>query len=659
MMNQRARDPVGRREMSRRHLLAAVGTTAAGTVLFGAAGGRATAAARAAGTLAAVPFVAYHGVTGAVHQQRFDELAPQGYRMISLSVFDSTPLYAAVWVQRAGPAWAAVHGLSAVDYQSRFNELTGQGFVPVLVSATGSRAAPIFAAVFERLSPAVWQARHGLVDGPAETPGTLAGVNQWAQNNNCIPRSVAVYGSGAGDRTYAGVWLPNPGAIRWQHGPTGDGAEHRAWFDAYRQVPMRPAFVDANDGVHHAALFTDDSVGAGVARHGMTGADYQAEFNTQAGLGRMPVYVQGGGTGAGVRYAALFAAQDQPVARQWTQTNAAGASRTGVHAVFRSFMEANGVRAGVLSVRRNRSSVLSSGYTWAEPGYPITQPGSLFRLASVSKAFTSAAIRTLVAAKKLTLDTAVFPLLGISSVALPDQTKDANIDAVTVQHCIDHAGGWDAGAAGFDAVFEGRSMARRLNLSGHVTKRDVARYVYGQPLQFIPGARSVYANVGYVLLSLVVEKVSGQSFQNYLQQQVLSPLGVANQVWTGATLRSGRRGSEVSYDAPYVGDSAWDPLSNTRVAGCYGTFLIAEMDGGGGLVATAPAVTALIGRHAVSGLGGRAAGEARNGIMAGTMSLAKSRSDGIDWCFIVNSRQDVALRQLSDDLDNAIGAAGF
>jgi CubicO group peptidase (beta-lactamase class C family) len=183
--------------------------------------------------------------------------------------------------------------------------------------------------------------------------------------------------------------------------------------------------------------------------------------------------------------------------------------------------------------------------------------------------------------------------------------------------------------------------------------------MYGQPLQFVPGAKSVYANIGYVLLSLVVEKASGQSFQNYLQQQVLSPLGVANQVWTGATLRSGRRSSEVSYDAAYVGDSAWDPWSNTLVAGCYGTFLIAEMDGGGGLVATAPAVTALIGRHAVSGLGGRAADLARNGIMAGTTSLAKSRSDGIDWCFIINTRQDAALGQMSTDLDNAIGAAGF
>jgi hypothetical protein len=44
---------------------------------------------------ASFPFVAYHGVTGAPRQQKFDELAAQGYRMISLSVYDAAPLYAA------------------------------------------------------------------------------------------------------------------------------------------------------------------------------------------------------------------------------------------------------------------------------------------------------------------------------------------------------------------------------------------------------------------------------------------------------------------------------------------------------------------------------------------------------------------------------------
>ena len=81
---------------------------------------------------------AYHGVNGATHQQKFNELSAAGYRMISLSVYGdrSDPRYAAVWIKRGGPAWAALHGLDAAGYQARFNQLTRDGFVPVLVSAS-------------------------------------------------------------------------------------------------------------------------------------------------------------------------------------------------------------------------------------------------------------------------------------------------------------------------------------------------------------------------------------------------------------------------------------------------------------------------------------------------------------------------------------------
>jgi CubicO group peptidase (beta-lactamase class C family) len=635
--------------LSRRRLLAGAGAATAGAVLLG----HSPAVRASARPLVSEPFVAYHGVDGATHQRRFDELAPQGFRMISLSVYGTGPLYAAVWVRRSGPDWVAAHGLTADGYQARFNEVTAQGFVPVLVTATGPRADPVFAAVFERTGQTFWLARHG-IDGAG-----LDGVNAWAQANGLIPRTVAVYGSGAADRTYAGVWLPNTTATKWQHGPVGDGAEYQGWFDAYTQVPMRPAFLDANDGLQYAALFTDDSVGAWVARHGMTGTEYQAEFDRQNALGRMPVYVQGGGTGSDVRYAALFAAQDRPVARVWTRTTASGSGYTGVHNVIKSFMQTYGIRAGVLSVRKNGVQKLSAGYTWAEPGYPVTQPGSLMRLASVSKAFTAAAIRALSAGRPNLLGSPVFPLLGITAEALPRQKKNPLVDTITVQHCVDHAGGWDRKVSGLDPVFAGRAIARELGLSGHATKRDVARYMYGEPLQFAPGSDSQYSNFGYVLLALVVEKVSGLSFQDFLKQKVLNQLGVADQLWTGATLRSGRRSTEVGYDAAAVGDSAWNPWSTAKVPSCYGTFLIAEMDGGGGLIASAPAVSAFINRNRVfGGMGDRSPG-ARAGEMPGTVSWAETRGNGVDWCVIFNTDQPAALTQFPKDVDNAIDAAGI
>ncbi len=338
--------------MSRRSLIRAAAAAGGASVLV---------APRAAQAAAGEAMTAYHGVTGATHQQKFNELSAAGYRMISISVYGNRadPRYAAVWIRRGGPAWAALHGLDAAGYQARFDQLTGDGFVPVLVSATGPRANPVFAAVFEKITAPAWIARHGLVDGPAATDGTLSNANAWARDHNCIPGTIAVYG-GEGDRTYAGVWLPNPGDVKWQAHDMGDGTGYQAWFDAYTAAGLRPRFVDASGSLQYAAVFTDDSVGGWVARHGLSSQEYQQEFDTQVAAGRYPIVVQGGGTGAGTRYSAVFAARDLPVPRAYTQAVAAGASFTGVHAVMRDFMRSRGVRAGQLAVRRNGTLRLSA-----------------------------------------------------------------------------------------------------------------------------------------------------------------------------------------------------------------------------------------------------------------------------------------------------------
>ena len=87
-------------------------------------------------------FQAYHGVTAAQHQTNFNKWSAQGYRMISLSVYGdpANALYAAVWVQRAGPLWVAIHGVDAAGYQSFFTKWSNEGYHPVLVSATGAMA---------------------------------------------------------------------------------------------------------------------------------------------------------------------------------------------------------------------------------------------------------------------------------------------------------------------------------------------------------------------------------------------------------------------------------------------------------------------------------------------------------------------------------------
>lgn len=96
--------------------------------------------------------------------------------------------YAAVWVERPGPAWWAVHGLDAAACQARFDELTGQGYAPTILTATGPASGEIFAAAFEQGVDQPWFARHGL----RWDPDTLTHENSRAYDQGYLPRCLAV-----------------------------------------------------------------------------------------------------------------------------------------------------------------------------------------------------------------------------------------------------------------------------------------------------------------------------------------------------------------------------------------------------------------------------------------------------------------------------------
>jgi DNA-directed RNA polymerase subunit RPC12/RpoP len=72
-------------------------------------------------------FIAYHDRTAADHQDHFDRLFLQGYRIISLSVYGvrGDERYAGVWLRRAGPDWSAIHGVDAAGFQAAFDKAAG------------------------------------------------------------------------------------------------------------------------------------------------------------------------------------------------------------------------------------------------------------------------------------------------------------------------------------------------------------------------------------------------------------------------------------------------------------------------------------------------------------------------------------------------------
>ncbi|MDQ3410362.1 MAG: hypothetical protein M3469_10320 [Actinomycetota bacterium] len=91
-----------------------------------------------------VPFVGRHGLTASQHQETFDELVAQGFRLAWVNGYSDTGIarYASVWRQEPSGSWEARHGLTAEAYQRTFDELAARGLRPVQVSGYGDGAYP-------------------------------------------------------------------------------------------------------------------------------------------------------------------------------------------------------------------------------------------------------------------------------------------------------------------------------------------------------------------------------------------------------------------------------------------------------------------------------------------------------------------------------------
>jgi CubicO group peptidase (beta-lactamase class C family) len=138
-------------------------------------------------------------------------------------------------------------------------------------------------------------------------------------------------------------------------------------------------------------------------------------------------------------------------------------------------------------------------------------PETNFRLASVSKQFTAAGILLLSEQGKLRLDDRLAQWLP----SLPPATRE-----VTLRHLLTHT----SGLIDYEDVMS-PTQTTQLN------DQDVLRLLESQDrTYFVPGTGYRYSNSGYVLLGVVIEKASGQTFTEFLQQRIFGPLGMSNTV---------------------------------------------------------------------------------------------------------------------------------
>ena len=323
-----------------------------------------------------------------------------------------------------------------------------------------------------------------------------------------------------------------------------------------------------------------------------------------------------------------------------------------------AFMEEHDVEAGVLGVANGGEVLLERGYGWADPD--LTEPlppDAIFRIGSISKPITDAAVVKLAEEGRLAGDDAVVPLLNVEPPG--GEPEDERFQDVTVEHLLTHRGGWDSGVAG-DPMFEQVEVAQALDLSGPPDKYDITRYMLDQPMQFDPGARQAYSNFGYSLLGQVIEGVTGSDYQEYVESEVLGSAGVDG-IEIGRTRPENRPPTEVWYDAPSDCPSVFE-LDESEEHSCADAwFDLRAFDSAGGHVAPTTSLLEFLDAYLLTGEP-REQRQGRTlrfrGSLPGSWAVARQHPDGVDYVAMVNERQlPLSVNhQIEESLDDAVVA---
>jgi CubicO group peptidase (beta-lactamase class C family) len=188
--------------------------------------------------------------------------------------------------------------------------------------------------------------------------------------------------------------------------------------------------------------------------------------------------------------------------------------RTNIDAAAAKVLARTGVPSAVVGIVRNGQIAYTAGYGSARLA-PLLKasPEMLYPIGSISKQFTAACVLLLVEDGKMSLDDPV-------ARWFPELTESRNI---TVRMLLSHTSGYSDFAP------------QDYTIPAWTHPTDTSKLIHEwaeKPLDFAPGTRWQYSNTNYGLLSLIVEKVSGEPFWQFITRRVLQPVGILNAITT-------------------------------------------------------------------------------------------------------------------------------
>jgi CubicO group peptidase (beta-lactamase class C family) len=228
------------------------------------------------------------------------------------------------------------------------------------------------------------------------------------------------------------------------------------------------------------------------------------------------------------------------------------------------------------------------GHAHVEKHEPV-RPASLFRIASISKPYTSAAVMRLVEQGKLKLDDRVFPILKLEPHLEHGENLDPRWHEIRVQHCLQHTGGWDRDKSLDPMSAEAaEQVAESFRVRLPIHPKQIIRFTMGKPLDFAPGTAYAYSNFGYCVLGRVIEAISGKPYHEFVNQHILAPLGIRHMQLGKNLLRDHAPGEVKYYDSGgRMGRAISGPRTGEQAPLPYGVECLETMDANGGWIASA------------------------------------------------------------------------
>ena len=352
-----------------------------------------------------------------------------------------------------------------------------------------------------------------------------------------------------------------------------------------------------------------------------------------------------------------------PVNVRLTNNYSSGIDFAGTEKIVNSFLHKWSITGASIAISKDGKLIYARGFGYADSAsHQETQPFNQFRIASISKLITAVGVMKLEEEGKLSLNDKVFGADGILNDPYFSNPKDKRVYDITVAHLLSHQSGWSQRYG--DQMFMPLVIAEKMGVKPPVDTKTIIRFALNKKLQYTPGAGRAYSNLGYSILGLIIEKVSGMSYEDYCKQKIFEPLGIYDMTIAG-NLSTEKTPFEVSYYEPsdvVLKPSIYDTCK--MVVPSNGGNDIRALGGAGAWLATAPDLMRLLlavdgyksrpdilsdesirfmtdNNNGFAPVGWKATVEDgtwwRTGSFPGSAGMMKRQSDGISWVVLFNS----------------------